>query len=309
MSSKLKILLAALLGLNLIFILFLVVGRSSNQAEQSKEKYPLLAKRIFMDDPNDTIVNFVPLRQAVKIYLSKANVEHSFFFEYLPTGTAIRSNENSQLAGASLLKLPTIISLYKAAEEGRINLGQVVSIKKEWLDDRFGDLWKRGEGAKITLAKAVRYALVDSDDTAIKTIRGVLGSMIPDNQTVLSQLDVDFPYTIDGQSKVSSRDYAAVMKCLYLSCYLNRENSQEILSQLADAPDFNRIAKPIPDNLKVAHKIGVFGSEVQSDCGIIYIPNRPYLVCILIKGPSVVVDQHMQALSKLVYDYVSDTNH
>lgn len=271
-------------------------------------KHPLLSKRLSVESPNDIIVNYIPLRKAIKYYLENTKLEHSFFFEYLPTGTSIRSNEDVQLAGASLLKLPTIISLYKAAEEGKIDLDRQVVIKEEWVDNRFGDLWKKGAGTKITIRQAIRYALVDSDDTAIKTIRGTLGDLIPTNETILNQLDIDFPYTIDGQSRVSARDYSSMLRCLYLSCYLSADSSEDILQQLSEAPDFNRIAASLPDNVKVAHKIGVFSSEVQSDCGIIYPPRRPYLICMIIAAPSNVADYHMQVVSKMVYDYITDEN-
>lgn len=301
-------------GLLLVIIFLTYTIATATETTKSKRwiaKHPLLSKRLSVENPNDTIVNFIPLRRAVKLYLSKTGLEHSFFFEYLPTGTSIRSNENNQLAGASLLKLPTIISLYKAGEDPNINvsLDQVITIKEGWVDKGFGDLWRKGAGTKITLREAARLSLVDSDNTAIKTIRGTLGALIPSNETVLAQLDVDFPYTIDGQSRVSARDYSAVLRCLYLSCYLTTEHSQEILNQLTEAPDFNRIAKGIPDNIAVAHKIGVFKSEVQSDCGIVYPPNRPYMVCIIIKAPSNEADHHMQTISKLVYDYVTDPTH
>lgn len=305
-SNKLAVVLAViLLASNFAWYAFSLkkAGTESNKAKQ----YPLLSKRIFADNPNDILVNFVPLRQAIKTYLLRTKTEHSLFFEYLPTGTSIRSNENTQLAGASLLKLPTIISLYKAEEMGKVNLNREVVIEKEWLDDRFGDLWKKGAGTKITLAEAARLALVDSDDTAIKTIRGVLGDTIPNNETILSQLDIEFPFTPENeQSQVSARDYSAILRCLYLSCYLSTDRSQAILSQLSQANDFNRIAKGVPDNVRVAHKIGVFGNEVQSDCGIVYVPNRPYIVCIILKAPSNIADPQMQVISKLIYDYVSD---
>lgn len=300
------IVIIVLLGVISFLIYVMATETETSSSKKWISKHSLLSKRLAVEEPNDTIVNFVPLRKAVKFYLSNTGLEYSFYFEYLPTGTSIRSNEDNQLAGASLLKLPTIISLYKAAEEKKIDLDKEVVVKQEWLDSGFGDFWKKGAGTKLTLREAARLALVDSDNTAIKTIRGTMGDTIADNETVLTQLDVNFPYTIDGQSQVSARDYASVLKCLYLSCYLEPEGSQEILTQLAEAPDFGRIARGIPDSVKVAHKIGVFHNEVQSDCGIFYPPNRPYVLCIIIKAPSSVADLHMQLLSKTVYDYVTD---
>lgn len=279
----------------------------SPESTPLQDQYPLLAKRILQDSPNDVIVNFIPLRQAIKKYLQDSGLEHSFYFEYLPTGTTIRSSESEQLAGASLLKLPTIMSLYKAAELQKINLDEEVEIQKEWLDISFGDLWRRGAGAKITLREAARIAIIDSDNTAIKIIRGSLGEIIANNDTVLSQLDVEFPFAeATGQSQVSARDYANLLRCLYLSCYLAKDNSQEILARMTEAKDFGRIEAGVPDTVKVARKIGVFEDTVQSDCAIVYVPNRPYMLCILLKAPVNQASQHMATLSEIIYSFVSD---
>lgn len=297
-----SLLVNSILGLSFLFNKKDEHGSRPN----SSEEYSLLSKRIFVENPNDIILNFIPLRTAVQRYLDQTGLVHSFFFEYLPSGTSIRSDEDTQLAGASLLKLPTIISLYKATETKNISLDQEVVIKQDWIDNSFGNLWRKGVGTKITLREASRLALVESDNTAIKIIRGTLGTIITDNETVLAELDVNFPYTIDGQSRVSARDYAAVLRCLYLSCYLKPDNSQEILERLTESPSFGRIGSGIPDNVPVAHKIGVFGSEVQSDCGIVYVPNRPYLLCIIIKAPSSEADQHMAKISELIFSYMND---
>ena len=97
-----------------------------------------------------------------------------------------------------------------------------------------------------------------------------------------------------------------------MSSYLKAEDSNKVLSILTKT-DFNdKIAAGVPKEVPVAHKIGVFGGkgelsqEVFSDCGIIYVPNRPYTLCIMTRGDDEnIARQHMKNISQLVYGYVS----
>ena len=55
----------------------------------------------------------------------------------------------------------------------------------------------------------------------------------------------------------------------------------------------------------VAHKIGVFDPlGINSDCGIIYIPNRPYTLCIMVKGNESTSKRHISVLSKMIFGYI-----
>ncbi len=44
----------------------------------------------------------------------------------------------------------------------------------------------------------------------------------------------------------------------------------------------------VPENIEVAHKFGerILPNNIQQlhDCGIVYIPNKPYLLCIMTRG-------------------------
>ncbi len=278
------------------------------QANATAAQYPFLAKRIFIDSPSDTKINFAPLRQQVRQYFTNQNIQGSFYFEYLPTGTSVRYNGDTEYRGASLFKIPVAMELYRAAEQGKVNLDQKVKIKPEHLDSNFGELYKKGAGYELTLREAARIMLSDSDNTALYTVAASTEGKIEPKDSVFNSLDVSVTTVEDQGMDIGSRSYSSFLKCLYFSCYNTKEDSQEMLKYLAETQHNNRLRAGIADkNVKLAHKIGVFNTQIQSDCGIAYLDKKNYVICVMLEGPNnESTDEHIAQLSKLVYTYVKD---
>lgn len=271
-----------------------------------RTEYPLLAKRLFVQNPNDVIINFSPLRDALNQYFEKnVPVEHSFYFEYMPTGASIRINGNEELIGASLLKLPVVMNLYKAVELGKVKLDQPVTLKSEWLDNKYGTVYQRGAGASLTYQELAEHVLRDSDNTSANAINSTIGPLLTEDDMALSELDV--PYTInkDQRTGIGAQSYASLLKCLYFSCFVNEEHSNAILKLMSEAPTEGRIGAGVPGTVKVAHKIGTFGSNTESDCGIVYLENRSYSICMLVELPGDQANVHIKNVSALIYQYLS----
>lgn len=276
-----------------------------------QKKYNLLAKRIFLDNPSDVIIDFGLLKTQLVNYntqLSAGGVTASIYFQYLPTGSSIGINSNQALIGASLLKTPLAINLYKAAEDGKINLDSNVTLKKEWLDSSFGDLYKKGAGYQLTLRDAVHIMLRDSDNTAALAIYNTLAKIVPIDQILLSFVDAQYSTNKDKTIQIGAGSYSKIMQCLYFACYLTPNDSQQILQYLVESPYNNRLKLYLPDNLVVAHKIGEYDGKtqkIQSDCGIIYMPNRNYLLCVLLTGEDPVASNQIASISQIVYNYMA----
>lgn len=303
-------LLSVFLAINIAVLvgnLFWAWSNHSRGAGLQQSKYPLLAKRIFVENPNEIFINFVPLRKKLEAKLGQIDAPKSFYFEYLPDGTSIRLGEDTELVAASLIKLPLVMNLYRAAELGRVDLNKTVIIAEDDLDDGFGTLWQRGAGTKITLKHAAELALKDSDNTAMRIIyKEVVGAdLLSQDEESLSQLDIEYSLQ-DGRAVISAKAYSSITKCLYFSCYLSWEHSQELLGYLAHSPFNNRIASPIPQEITVSHKIGVFSEKLaESDCGIIYASKRPYALCIMLGLPKDEAEAIMAELSKDIYDFIN----
>jgi beta-lactamase class A len=277
---------------------------NTSSGTESSE-YPLLARRIFLENPNEPIVNFSNLRSSLNSYFTENNLQGGLYFEYLPTGTSIRISGEDKEVAASLIKLPAAMEIYKAHELGKINLDEEIELREEWLDSGFGNLYKKGVGHKLTLREAVEIMLRDSDNTALKAVSVSMMGKVNQNDNPFNFLDADFTQNLDLTVSISTRSYSSFLKCLYFSCYLNKEHSQEILDFLSDTTFKNRIVAGVDQGVTVAHKVGNFGQNTQSDCGIVYLDKKNYVLCIMIEGPdNTETDEKIASLSKMTFEYL-----
>jgi beta-lactamase class A len=283
------------------------VTNSSKTLQGRINKYDLISRRVLIDNPNDAILNFTPLRKQLQAYLQANGLQDdSVYFEYLPTGVSIEEGENAEYVAASLMKLPLVMSLYKSADLGMVNLDTPVKLKAEWLDDRYGTLYQKGAGYSLTLRDAARYALEESDNTALYMIGSYVDETMKPDETSVNFLDMQLDEDATGKKAlVTPQSYSSVLKCLYFSCYLPFDDSQELLTYLTKSVDKNRLTKLLPTDVKVAHKIGTYLTQSQSDCGIVYVPLRNYVFCAMVKTSETDGDRHIAALSKIVYDFVN----
>lgn len=292
-----------------------LVGRNANpefkrtpENQETAKDYPLLAKRLFIENPSDNRINFSPLRSAVKQYFEDNNLNGSLYFEYLPTGTSIRVNEDSRFRGASLIKLPVAMELYKAQEIGKVNLDQKVRLKPEWLNSEYGTLYQKGAGYELSYRDAAKIMLTESDNTALRAVASVTESALQNYDRAFGALDIDYSPSRDDGVDIGTRSYSSFLKCLYFACYNNKKDSQELLTYLTETKFDSRIKAGIDDkSIPVAHKIGTYNAQVQSDCGIVYLENNNYALCIMLTGDNnPATDSHMAELSSMIYTYLKN---
>lgn len=298
--------LLILLSITCLVLGYLLIEHSTRQHLLAYNKYPLLSKRVFIEDSNDLIVNFVPLRKALKDYVSDQDGRVGVYFEYLPSGSSIGANDTEEVKLASLSKVPLAMSILKKIEKGELSLETKITLKKEFLDSKFGDLWKKGEGAIFSVEELIEQSLKHSDNTAYEA----LFSLLNENEVidVYNALEIEVKGRDDNVT-VSPKSYSSIFRSLYLSTYLKREDSQYILEILSDIIFKDKIPAGVPSSVLVSHKIGVFNridtpDKVYTDCGIVYYPLRPYILCIFVQDTEMSATKHMQFISKMVYGYV-----
>jgi beta-lactamase class A len=279
----------------------------------SRFRYPSLSPRIFTFSPNDTIINFTKLRSDLRVYAEKkdpALLRTGVYFEYLPTGVSIGIHEKDQFITASLLKVPFIMGVYKLYERNQLKPDDRLTLQQGDLDPDFGTLWKKGAGTTLSVAEAVRYALTQSDNTATRALDADVSDDLV--QEVYDALDI--PISLDkNEPVVSPKNYSSVFRCLYLSCFLSKTNSEDILQQLSHSIFTDGLPAGVPGSVRVSHKVGMYdtpdgGNRVRSDCGIIYLPRRPYILCAVAetpKGKEQLINSFFREISEKIYAYVS----
>jgi len=311
--KALSILLAVNVTFFFVSLIMLLVGVNNRGAINREAKmYPLLSKRIFVEDPNDLIINFVPLRARLEAYRKSVTTPLGIYFEYLPSGTSVGVDSNDVFFGASLLKLPVAMKAYRLIEEGKLDPNQEVSIEPKHIDKGFGNLWKRGVGAKITIREAIRLSVAESDNTADHILRDLVEPRPVSD--VFDYLDIDTGLAAGPGAGVTTRGFSSVLRSLYLSSYLAYRDSNELLNLMTTSPHNTRIVAGVPEGIKVAHKVGIYQQpdnkdvQVHADCGLVYAPRRPYILCIMNGDVIDKATTRMVDISRMVYDYVSSVN-
>ncbi len=275
-------------------------------------KLPFVATRVQNANfDRDIIINFMPLRERIRSFIDSQDVPVGVYFEYLPTGISVGVGEKDAYIYASLLKVPLAMAVFELVDRGDIQLDKNLEVLEDDLDAAFGTDWMRGAHAHITVREAVERMLIYSDNTMYALLMRT--SLLISDSIMLHVFDsLDIPtHVSEDKAYVTPKNYSSILKSLYFSSLLPLSFSNEILSILTRSPFTQYIVAGVASGVPVAHKVGVYeddkpGISTFSDCGIVYVPRRPYILCVMMHGTQKDALQIMPGVSSLVYDFVSN---
>ncbi len=270
----------------------------------------------FYVDEKEEIVTFLEKQKRAK------NLdEYSFYVRDLNSGFWFGKNEMNSYFPASLFKLPIAVAVYAQGEENPVFLKKRIVYTQE-LSAIFTTNNKKAEtvlvvGKVYTIEELVEIMLINSDNAAKDTLLAFLD--IRHLQAIFNIAHLVDP-TKSSTYEISSREYSLFLRVLYGSSFLNEEHSEILLRLLSSATFTQGLVSGVPQNIPVAHKYGVFeavkeveGKEVTSqflhDCGIVYHPNSPYVVCIMTKGKDEkTLSDIISQVSSILYKYKEKEN-
>jgi beta-lactamase class A len=284
------------------FLLFQQLQQPRGRGSALKEQYPLMSTRgLNTRYANDLLVNFLPLRRSIHKSVDPYADSFVIYFEYLPTGTTIGINEDHNFTAESLLKVPVVMAYFHKRERLGMKTDPNVPLLQSELNSKFGDLYKKGAGYKINLGDAVKLAIQKSDNTASL----VLADQISEDDFQFVYDGLDIPEMVDGKTPViTAQEYSSVLKALYFGSVLSNGDSQYILNLMTNTDFKDLLPSGVSGGVPVAHKIGLVDGQIYEDCGIVYYPGRPYILCMVSHSDQKTAQKRMHAISKMVYDYV-----
>jgi len=135
----------------------------------------------------------------------------------------------------------------------------------------------------------VKNTIIYSDNTAYDLL--VLNTDNQNFKKTFTDLGILLPPAQEVNLKdfITVKDYSSFFRVLYNASYLSPENSQKALNLLTQTTFKDGLTALLPSDLTVAHKFGERltpeTGEVQlHDCGIVYYPQNPYLLCLMTRG-------------------------
>lgn len=242
--------------------------------------------------------------------------ESAVYFRDLQNGPSISINSQDFFIPASLLKLPLMITYYKKAETDPNMLRKSIKVTSDIksVDQNIIPSSSAQIGKTYTREELIDKIIVQSDNISWKVLLTDLRAAYSEEDFVetLSDLGIIDPRKRGDQQYVTVQNYASIFRILYNSSYLNLEMSDKALAVLSRSEYKNGITVGVPDNLKVAHKFGEQknGDEQQlHDCGIVYYPPSPYIICVMTRGRNIADLEHViQTVSKNIYMEVESRN-
>lgn len=251
---------------------------------------------------DDLVINMQPLRDEFNMLEKNPNV--SVYFEALNTGANISINKDMEFFPSSLLKVPLIIAITKKIERGDWKWSTKIELAEADKNKDFGKLWQEPTGARFTIEELARQLLTKSDNTAYFML---LNNLDP-QELVKAQEHLGLYDFISDNLEISAKKYAPVLRSLFSATYLNIENSEKILEWMSESDFNNYLASGLPTAVRFSHKIGVQEEKnIYLDAGIVYLPNRPYMLIVMIKNlSSDKVDAIMRDISQKAFNYMKD---
>lgn len=165
-------------------------------------------------------------------------------------------------------------------------------------------------GKIYTVDDLIFHAIVYSDNQAVTLL---INSLDPKElHDLYNLLGVDDSILIQEDGTLTVKNYSAFLRILFNASYLTAEYSEKALGLLTLTKFNNGLVAGIPSKTLVAHKFGeagfLDGLQQLHDCGIIYYPKHPYLLCVMTRGTGSVgqLESAIADVSKFVYDRIDE---
>ncbi len=319
---KLSVFLAGLMGVVLggasVFGLVQVMADSHEHTINCAQHFSLLNPWIRCEE-QDSIAKQKEfsqlkndLREKIEDWKAQGNMtEASVYLRDLSFGPWMGIEEDHVFSSASLLKIPVMLAILRAAQSQPDVLRQRVELPSAFLEQYVQEFKPRDPivaGESYTVEELLWHMITESNNNATLALNTYLDTISSTEPLTLITLEeLGFLNTDNlGSDDLTVKQIASMFRLLYNGSYLNKEMSQKALELLSHSTFKKGIVAGVPHSITVAHKFGErlneTGEKQLHDCGIVYHPSNPYLLCIMTSGWDMnVLSTVIADISELVY--------
>jgi len=183
------------------------------------------------------------------------------------SGERVAMDADQRFLAASLNKLPVLMTLYRAAASGAVDLDDEISMQASDVQAYgTGVLYTYPVGHTITLRECARLLIKESDNTAWKMLDRYLG-----RDYIKAEL-----YRVGARSTeywlpntTTPEDVLLMLEKISDPSYTTPDLSAEMLDIMTDTSFEDRLPQPLPEGTRVSHKVGYYGATF-ADAGIVF---------------------------------------
>lgn len=214
----------------------------------------------------------------------------------LDTGEQFAWREAVVQPTASLIKLPVLVTAYRYAEAGRLDLQTLLEVQEADKVPGSGILTPHfSAGARISVRDAIRLMIRYSDNTATNLVVDQLGlSATTGEMTSLGYPETQLHakvYRGDtsiapersqqyGLGSTTALDIVNLLSGIHEQTLAGPESCAAMLQHLLSCEDRGMLAQNLPDDVQFAHKTGAVGKS-RCDAGLMLTADATIAVCVL----------------------------
>jgi beta-lactamase class A len=243
-----------------------------------------------------------------QIALRNSGISVAVAYQHLGTGATYVHDETESFHAASTMKVPVMMALFAAVENGALRLDQPIAVKNEFQsivdgtpfsldakDDGDPDLYQ-AVGSTRTLDELIRRMITRSSNLATNILIEKIGaSTVTDVMRRLGALDLrilrgvedDKAFKAGLNNRVTAKDLAIALRALLPGAPtpLFSAASRAKMIEILKAQEFNeKIPAGLPKGTPVAHKTGDI-TGIHHDAAIVFPPGKdPYILVVLTGG-------------------------
>ncbi len=253
---------------------------------------------------NTSIPEFQTLKKNITAYITTAKADKnvadaSVYFRQLNTDSWIGVNVDDLYAPASMLKAVSLISFLHAVQQNPSLYTTTTAITSQDVNTNINqDYYSPKDpievGETYPSSELLSYMIINSDNTAANAVNDILGTSAL-NQTY-SDLTLPVLTSTTPADFMSPKMFSRVFRTLYNGAYLSGAVSEQALDLMSKTTFTQGLVAGVPFGTVVSHKFGERTLTTKNadgtsttvrelhDCGIVYAPNDPYLLCVMTKG-------------------------
>jgi beta-lactamase class A len=299
-------------SLSLALLCLVAAGAGACASAPAKPRYPAgsLASRL----------------EEITLRLTNANVGVAFL--HTGTGESYGHDETVSFHAASTMKVPVMMALFAAVDEGRLKLDEAVPVKNRFQsivdnspfsldpkEDGDPDLYQ-AVGATRTLEELIRRMITRSSNLATNLLIEKIGApTVNDLMRRIGALDIEVLRGVEDEkafkagmnNRVTAKDLATILRALLPDAdpQVFSAASRQKMIEILKAQEFNeKIPAGLPKGTVVAHKTGDI-TGIHHDAAIVFPAGKPpYILVVLTSGiaDEKAADQLIADISRAVWE-------
>ncbi|MEM9264747.1 MAG: serine hydrolase [Cyanobacteria bacterium P01_F01_bin.13] len=208
----------------------------------------------------------------------------------LDTGDYVDIAGNAEIAAASTIKLPILVAFFKAVDDGRITVDQVIAIQSGQIAQGSGDMQTQPPGTRYTALEVATQMIINSDNTATNMVIDLLGGAPKLNQQFaawgLSATVLNNPLPdIEGTNTTSAQDLVYMFAHLHKGEIVSLRSRDRIFNILQRTYNKKLLPAGVGEATVSYNKTGNIG-EVLGDVALMDLPNgKRYAIATLVQRP------------------------